>query len=264
MKNRVASIFSENDAKLLSIGTFHNLAAKILRTCISKWNNKMQGNFTILDRSDQEKIVLDICKQSDMEMTMKRNNSPLIREVLNFISKAKNEEKIPADFEKIDTQRKPNRWSKIGEDKTLMLANIYAQYESYKQDGNLVDFDDLLLGAVQLFKKNTAVRNIYAERCRALCIDEFQDISPLQLQFCQLLTSTHGHIFVVGDQDQLIYAWYGLQAMWYNSNSNTLKAFCDNRESEILTPQFPNMHRNSAQYKLQKLQEYRAQCPSCH
>ncbi len=88
-------------------------------------------------------------------------------------------------------------------------AALYEAYDAALRKANSLDFDDLILRTVQLLESNDEVREKYAQRFRHVLVDEFQDTNPLQMVLVKLLTTVHGNLFVVGDDDQSIYSWRG-------------------------------------------------------
>src|SRR5262249_4046982 len=90
-------------------------------------------------------------------------------------------------------------------------AKVYTQYQKALQASNAVDFGDLIVRVIELFKKRDEVLQGYAGRFRHILVDEFQDTNPAQYQLLKLLASVHGNLCVVGDDDQSIYRWRGAE-----------------------------------------------------
>ena len=187
MKERVKKIIG-NDANYIQISTFHSLGLKII-----KENYEFLGfekNFIILDSDDTLTIVKKLMK--DLNMNPKFYNA---REIRNKISSAKNELIGPNEFSKIEFDYK--------------IVSLYKQYCEKLKKGNSVDFDDLLLLPIKLFKESSNILNSYQERYKYILIDEYQDTNEAQYVFSKMLASKYKNIFVVGDNDQAIYAFRG-------------------------------------------------------
>ena len=187
MKERVKKIIG-NDANYIQISTFHSLGLKII-----KENYEFLGfekNFIILDSDDTLTIVKKLMK--DLNMNPKFYNA---REIRNKISSAKNELIGPNEFSKIEFDYK--------------IVSLYKQYCEKLKKGNSVDFDDLLLLPIKLFKASINILNSYQERYKYILIDEYQDTNEAQYVFSKMLASKYKNIFVVGDNDQAIYAFRG-------------------------------------------------------
>ena len=187
MKNRVRKLIGP-DANYIQISTFHSLGLKLI-----KENYEVLGydkNFIILDSDDTLTIVKKIMK--DLNMNPKYYNA---RELRNKISSAKNELITPDKFKKIEFDEK--------------VITLYKKYCEKLKQGNSVDFDDLLLLPIKLFEQNTTILENYQERYKYILIDEYQDTNEAQYKFSKMLSAKYRNIFVVGDNDQAIYAFRG-------------------------------------------------------
>ncbi|MBQ4263496.1 MAG: UvrD-helicase domain-containing protein [Bacilli bacterium] len=171
------------------IGTFHSFGVKIIRE-----NYNMLGftkNINILDREDMKVLIKRILKDlgynpADYE----------IGYIISKISFAKNEGLSPDAFGKLFLN-----------DVDIVVAKVYERYLKVLRENNSVDFDDLLIMPVDLFKKNKDVLEKYSERYKYILVDEYQDTNKVQYDLCNLIASKYKNIFVVGDIDQSIYAW---------------------------------------------------------
>ena len=173
----------------LTVGTFHSFCARLLR-----YDGDIIGlnpNYSIYDSDDQ----LNMIKQSLelAELDPKRNHP---RAVQSVISKAKS---LLVDSRGLD-QNAQNFFEES-------CARVYHYYEELLARNNAVDFDDLLLKAVQLLRASDTIREKYQQRYQYLMIDEFQDTNIAQYRLAQLLTGEEHNICVVGDPDQSIYSW---------------------------------------------------------
>lgn len=187
MKERVTNLIGP-EAHYIQISTFHSLGLKII-----KENYEFLGydkNFIILDSDDTLTIVKKLMK--DLNMNPKYYNA---REIRNKISSAKNELITPEKFKKIEFDEK--------------VVTLYKKYSEKLKLGNSVDFDDLLILPIKLFKESESILNYYQERYKYVLIDEYQDTNEAQYIFSKMLTKKYRNIFVVGDNDQAIYAFRG-------------------------------------------------------
>ena len=187
MKDRVVNLIGDS-ANNIQISTFHSLGVKIL-----KENYTLLGyerNFTIIDSDDALTIIKKIMK--DLNMNKEYYNP---KEIRNKISSAKNEMMDIDKFSKIEFDHK--------------IVEVYKIYQKKLKQGNSVDFDDLLILPIKLFKNYPNILNDYQERYKYILIDEYQDTNEAQYTFSRLLSSKYRNIFVVGDNDQAIYAFRG-------------------------------------------------------
>ena len=187
MKERVKKIIGP-DANYIQISTFHSLGLRII-----KENYEFLGydkNFIILDSDDTLTVVKKIMK--DLNMNPKYYSA---RDIRNKISSAKNELIEPEYFSKIEFDNK--------------IVEVYKEYSRKLKKGNSVDFDDLLLLPIKLFKESQNILNSYQERYKYILIDEYQDTNEAQYVFSKMLANKYKNIFVVGDNDQAIYAFRG-------------------------------------------------------
>lgn len=174
--------------------TFHAACVRILRRDIDRLG--FSRDFTIYDTDDCKRVVKDILKEMDLD----EKTFPS-REVLSFISKAKDELLSPQEFSK--------KWAGSGDWKRERIAKIYARYDRILCEANALDFDDLILHAVRLLKNEEEVREYYRRRFRYILIDEYQDTNRMQYELVRLLSGGQGNICVVGDDDQSIYRFRG-------------------------------------------------------
>ena len=173
------------------ISTFHALCARLLRreaTAIG-----LPRDFVIYDSSDQVALVKQVLKDLQIDDSVVQP-----RMALSKISHAKNTMAGPDFF-------KSTGWSQRGE----QLAKVYEKYTQGLKDNGALDFDDLLLKAVELLDKVPYVREKYAERFRFVMVDEYQDTNRPQYHLIQRFSERHRNLAVVGDPDQSIYRWRG-------------------------------------------------------
>lgn len=173
----------------LQIGTFHAICARLLR--IEADHTPYGRDYTIYDTDDQVKLIDTLLKAQNIDVKKYKPYG-----VLNAISAAKNELIEPDDYRSRDY---------FGE----VVSRIYPLYQRRLQDSSAMDFDDLLMQTVLLFRKNAAVREKYQRRYAHILVDEFQDTNQAQYQLVRLLGEPQENVFVVGDEDQGIYAFRG-------------------------------------------------------
>ena len=189
MESRLADLLDE-DIYGLWVGTFHRICLRILR---------MEGeaigiapNFVIYDDADQRSLVKSLLKREGAEDAL----APAA--ALKMISDAKNEMTDPDEYA-----------SAAFTDEEELVAAIYRRYEEQKRENGALDFDDLLLETVRLFRECPRILSDYKERFPYILVDEYQDTNEVQYRFLRLLAGERGNLFVVGDPDQSIYAFRG-------------------------------------------------------
>ena len=187
MKERVLKLIG-NEAKSIQISTFHSLGLRLLKENYSRLGYK--SNFVILDSDDTLTVIKKIMK--DMNLNPKFYNA---RDIRNKISSAKNELMSPIEYSKVEFDKN--------------IVSVYERYLKKLVINNSVDFDDLLLLPIRLFKEYPDVLKYYQEKYQYVLIDEYQDTNEAQYIFSKMLCNNHKNIFVVGDNDQAIYAFRG-------------------------------------------------------
>ncbi len=189
MKSRLGELIGAADLGDLTIGTFHATCARILRREAAHLG--IDSGFLIYDASDQEALVKKAL--ADLNVDDKQHRPAA---VLNAISNAKNELKGPQDLEVRNYRQE-------------IVSRAYEHYEALLRENNALDFDDLLLMVVHLFREHPDVLAKYRQRYSSVLVDEFQDTNTAQYEIVRLLTQESRHVFVVGDEDQSIYSWRG-------------------------------------------------------
>ena len=196
MRERVQSLVGPR-AKSMWVSTFHSACVRILRQEAVAAGYKQ--NFTIYDQSDSQRLVTLIGK--DLNLDPKRYNP---RQIHALISNAKNELIGPADY----ANQTKNHFEEI-------VAETYAIYQKRLIDGNVLDFDDLIMKTVQLLQRHPEVKARYRSRFRHVLVDEYQDTNHAQYVLVRELVGEESDGFppaelcVVGDADQSIYAFRG-------------------------------------------------------
>ncbi len=191
MQERIGTLISEEDAKAVTIGTFHSFCVRVLHQDITKIG--FTRNFTIAIQGDQKGIV----KQALAELCYHRDDIDCDK-VAQDISNYKNSLINP-------TEAKMEAVNNI----EVKSANIYERYQQILKNQNMLDFDDLLYYVIKLWEECPEVLKKYQELYRYILVDEYQDTNGVQFRMLELLTKTNQNICVVGDDDQSIYGWRG-------------------------------------------------------
>jgi DNA helicase II / ATP-dependent DNA helicase PcrA len=197
MKERIAKIVGEREAKNLWMGTFHSVFAKILRIEAQKIG--YPNNFTIYDTDDSKGVIKEILKQFNLD---DKTYKPSL--VLNRISDAKNKlisaqqyQNNPVTQQEDQSSRKP------------LLGQIYAAYQKRNFKTGAMDFDDLLYQTNILLRDFPDVLLKYQNKFRYILVDEYQDTNFSQYVIVKQLAARFQNICVVGDDAQSIYAFRG-------------------------------------------------------
>ncbi len=191
MRERVEKLIGA-DAEDMWIGTFHSICVRILRRDIEKLG--YQRSFTIYDDDDQLRVIKDGVKALNLD----ENRFPP-KEIRTRINDAKNKMMTPDEW--FQDSAKDYQCQQFHE--------VYTYYEERLRAANALDFDDLLLRALQLFVDHPPVLEYYRSRFQYVHVDEYQDTNPAQYTFVRLLTQESRSLCVVGDDDQSIYGWRG-------------------------------------------------------
>ena len=190
MKERIVRLVGYG-ARRMWIGTFHALCARILR--LDGAAIGIPQNFVIFDTDDQLTVIKECYAEFNLDVGRLKPNT-----VLNRISNAKNELLTPNDY--ADTAFAPDE---------KIVARVYQRYQRRLEENHGLDFDDLIMRTVELFKSRPEVLAAYRERFRYVFVDEYQDINKAQYEFVARIALGHRNLCVVGDDDQSIYAWRG-------------------------------------------------------
>jgi len=188
MKERLHHLVSASVGDL-TLGTFHAICARILR--MDGKTIEVDPRFVIYDRDDQ----LSMIKRGLQEVGLDpKQYAP--QAIASAISAAKSCMLTPADY----TQRSRSYFDEI-------VGRVYERYQQLLGESKALDFDDLLMKAVQLFRKSPEILSRYQSRYLHLLVDEFQDTNVVQYELIKQLGDKHRNICVVGDPDQSIYSW---------------------------------------------------------
>ena len=176
------------------VSTFHSTCVRILRRHIDRIG--FDTNFTIYDSDDQKTLMKDICKRLNVDTKIYKERS-----LLAAISKAKDELVDPQEFSL--------RAAASGDFAKRKQAEIYREYQDALRRNNALDFDDLIVKTVELFKTDAQVLDYYQERFRYIMVDEYQDTNTAQFELISILARKYKNLCVVGDDDQSIYKFRG-------------------------------------------------------
>ena len=189
MKDRLSALVG--DISEMWVSTFHSMCVRILRRDADKIG--YDTNFTIYDETDKDKVLKRVFENLGYDA------EKLLKPAKNAISAAKNECQSPDSF------KAANAGLRFAQE----IYNVYKEYENELARSNAFDFDDLLFKTYELFCEKPEVADYYSRKFKYIHIDEFQDTNKVQFALAQRLATTHGNIFVVGDDDQSIYGWRG-------------------------------------------------------
>ena len=196
--NKAATEMKEREYKLLGqqadgiwMSTFHALCVRILRRDAEKIG--YSSNFSIADSAEQLTLIKHIQKEQNINPKMYEP-----RRILSAISNGKNDLLTPAAF----SASAASPFEKI-------TAQVYQEYQKRLKNDQIMDFDDLIMQTLVLFKKAPTVLHYYQNKFRYLLVDEYQDTNQAQYELCHALAAQYKNICVVGDADQSIYGWRG-------------------------------------------------------
>lgn len=193
LKSRIADKLGEK-ANDIWAGTFHSVCARILR----RYGDLLgySSHFTIYDTDDQKRVIKDILKQ----MGISEKDLP-VKYVMNEISHAKDS--------LISSEEYALSASKGFYQMKRLAGEVYKEYQKRLKSADAMDFDDIIINAVELFEKNPDVLEYYANKFKYIMVDEYQDTNHAQYKLVSMLASVHQNICVVGDDDQSIYSFRG-------------------------------------------------------
>ncbi len=191
MKERIGKMTGDA-AKDIWVSTFHSTCLRIMFSHAEKLGYR--PNFEVADASDQKSVIKDVMKKLNVDTRMYKEKS-----LLNAISAAKDELLDPHAYE---SRHYEEFYRKVHID-------VYKAYQEQLLRNNSMDFDDLIMNTVTLFRKYPEVLDSYQERFRYIMVDEYQDTNSAQFELIRLLASKYRNLCVVGDDDQSIYRFRG-------------------------------------------------------
>jgi len=192
MKERVMSLVGD-EGEGLWVATFHSTCVRILRREISRLPGYTRS-FVIYDASDQLALVKECLKELNID---EKKFAP--KAVLNTISDAKNKLLDVDAF----------RARALGDYFLEKAAEVYELYQKKLTANNALDFDDIIMLTVRVFRENPDVLAYYQQKFRYILVDEYQDTNHAQYVFINLLAERYRNLCVVGDDDQSVYGWRG-------------------------------------------------------
>ena len=210
MSDRVQKLVSSGIERMPWIGTFHSIGARIIRNHAEVLG--LKNSFTILDKDDQLSLIKQIIKAENLDQSQ---FSPKL--IQSRIDQWKNKALNPSDI-------KSDSLDNMVDDKSL---NIYKIYQQRLFEINCLDFGDLLLQCINLFKRED-IHKRYASNFKYIHVDEYQDTNAAQYIWLKKLSSVHMNICCVGDDDQSIYSWRGAEV------DNMIRFEKDFKDSKII------------------------------
>ena len=193
MADRVQQLVNQSMDRIPWIGTFHSIGAKIIRNHAEVLG--LKSSFTILDKDDQLSLIKQIIKAENLDQSQ---FSPKL--IQSKIDQWKNKALNPDDI-------KAESLDSLIDEKS---STIYKIYQQRLFEINCLDFGDLLLQCINLFKRDDILKR-YASNFKYIHVDEYQDTNAAQYIWLKLLASEHLNICCVGDDDQSIYSWRGAE-----------------------------------------------------
>ena len=192
MRERITHLIGPSAEGLRWLGTFHSIAAQILRRHAELVG--LKSNFTILDTDDQERLIKQLLEAENID-TKRWTPRSLAGLIDHWMNRGWTPEKLPTteDFANGRGQK------------------LYAAYQARLVTLNACDFGDLLLHNLTILSQNADVAEEYRRRFRYILVDEYQDTNVAQYLWLRLLTSSTGNVCCVGDDDQSIYGWRGAE-----------------------------------------------------
>ncbi|RBP31921.1 ATP-dependent DNA helicase Rep [Marinobacter pelagius] len=191
MKERVGRIVDRGKSRGLIVSTFHNLGLNMIRE--EHPHLGYHPGFSIFDAEDAKALLQDL-----MLREASADAGDELNDVQMTISSWKNAMRGPEEA-----------YSKAADEREQRIALIYKRYNEYLKAYNAVDFDDLILLPVQLFRSHPDVLAKWRRKIRYMLVDEYQDTNVCQYELVKLLVAERAAFTVVGDDDQSIYAWRG-------------------------------------------------------
>ncbi|USI78772.1 ATP-dependent helicase [Sphingopyxis sp. USTB-05] len=194
MRERIGRMIGDAVEGMPWLGTFHSIAAKMLRRHAELVG--LQSNFTILDTDDQLRVLKQLIQAEGLD----EKRWPA-RQLAGLIDKWKNRGLVPADLDAADKESYADGKGQ----------HFYALYQARLKTLNACDFGDLLLHMLVILKTHRDVLEQYQERFKYILVDEYQDTNASQYLWLRLLAQARKNICCVGDDDQSIYSWRGAE-----------------------------------------------------
>jgi len=200
MRERALNLVSKESESLPLLCTFHKFGLLFLKFHIHHLGR--DNNFVIIDSDDKKRLLRSLAKELKVDLSI----SFISSEISKYKNSLLGPEVVLEKAELKDYQK---------------VAKVYVAYQDNIIENNLVDFDDLLMLTYQILDQNKELREEISNRYKYIMVDEYQDTNELQFKLLEHLTSAHGNLCVVGDDDQSIYGWRG-------ANIRNILEFSDN------------------------------------
>ncbi len=214
MRERVHQLVGESAARRVWIHTFHSFGVRVLRQHAEKIG--LTKDFAIYDDNDQKKVVTLILQEMGVKEPKKE-----VGQIVSIISRAKDDMVSPDAF--------MQKVTASGVDGYIRAAEVYRRYEKKLKEAGALDFGDLLVKTMQLFRAHEDVRTYYQDFFQYILVDEYQDTNHTQYLITKTLAEKHRKLCVVGDPDQSIYSWRGANIR------NILEFEKDFKDAKIIT-----------------------------
>ena len=180
MKERVDDIVGYGES--VWVATFHSTCVRILRRHIDRLG--YDTNFTIYDTDDQKSVMKEVCKKLEIDTKQLKEKT-----ILGAISSAKDELIGPKEYYQ----------NTLGDYNKQKIALAYEEYQKALKNNNALDFDDIIVKTIELFKYHPDVLDNYQERFRYIMVDEYQDTNTAQFELIRLLAGKYRNLCVVGE-----------------------------------------------------------------
>lgn len=190
MKERVAAL---GDVKDMWVCTIHSMCVRILREFAAEAG--IGKNFSIYSETERSNVL----KKAYKECAAEDEDDGMFKRIRFSVSEAKMQGLSPEEY----------ALTHKNERDAETIARVFSAYEKHLKENNALDFDDLLSRTLRLLQADREAREYLGGRFRYILVDEFQDTNEVQFQIVRLLSSVHGNLFAVGDDDQSIYGWRG-------------------------------------------------------
>lgn len=192
MKERIQKLVGAEETKGMWVGTFHSVCLRILRKDATLLG--YENNFVIYDEDDKKKALTELAEAAQID-----TKYTSVSALKSKISALKNKLVSPEEYARMsETDFKEKK-----------IAAVYSGYVKRLKENNALDFDDIILKALELLAEHNDVLDYYRRKFKYVMVDEYQDTNEPQFQLVRLLSSYHKNICVVGDDDQSIYGWRG-------------------------------------------------------
>jgi DNA helicase-2/ATP-dependent DNA helicase PcrA len=199
MKERIKHLLKDSNLSgEPTVGTFHSTCVRILRKHLHLLD--FENTFTIYDVADQQILMKRLMEEAHIDPKMVNPKA-----ILNHISNAKSELIDPEKYRSMASNYFTER-----------VAELYGPYQDALRKNNALDFDDLIMQTIELFRAYPEILDQYQEKFKFICVDEYQDTNHSQYTLINMLAEKYRNICVIGDSDQSIYSWRGADILNIN------------------------------------------------